>query len=212
MQFLSILPALLSLASALPTSIISRDANAALFQSKNLHILPLGASITYGYHSSDGNGYRETLRNLLSPAAVTYVGSQCSGSMSNANNEGHPGWLVGNMQGVATQDLPQKPNVVLIYVGTNDMIFGNAAQAPSDMQKLVTYLTTNLPDSLIVVSKLFLNADPAVQARIEKFNAQLSTIQWPANVVLADLSSALLHSDLGPDGIHPNDSGPVNEL
>ena len=127
--------------------------------------------------------------------------------MTNANSEGHPGWLVSGMRGVAAQDLAQKPNIVLIYVGTNDMIFGNAAKARSDMQKLVAYLTTNLPDSLIVVSKLFISAGLAAQVRIERFNAQLSATKWPANVVLADLSSALLLSDLGPDGIHPNDGG-----
>jgi hypothetical protein len=55
----------------------------------NLRILPLGDSITYGAGSSDGNGYRLALQNMLSGNNVQYVGSQHSGSMANNSNEGH---------------------------------------------------------------------------------------------------------------------------
>lgn len=48
-----------------------------------LRILPLGASITYGQGSKDGNGYREYLRKLLQRrgAAVDMVGTVHAGKM-----------------------------------------------------------------------------------------------------------------------------------
>jgi hypothetical protein len=51
-----------------------------------LRILPLGASITYGTGSSDGNGYREHLRDLLQLAGFTVnmVGTVRSGRMEDS--------------------------------------------------------------------------------------------------------------------------------
>lgn len=48
-----------------------------------LRILPLGASITWGQKSSDGNGYREHLREMLEKRStvVDMVGNVKSGSM-----------------------------------------------------------------------------------------------------------------------------------
>lgn len=49
-----------------------------------LRTLPLGASITWGYRSPDGNGYREFLRNNMTAAGweVNMIGSLRHGSMS----------------------------------------------------------------------------------------------------------------------------------
>lgn len=49
-----------------------------------LRTLPLGASITWGYKSPDGNGYREFLRNNMTAAGweVNMIGSLHHGSMS----------------------------------------------------------------------------------------------------------------------------------
>ncbi|KAK3617285.1 hypothetical protein LTR56_025386, partial [Elasticomyces elasticus] len=53
-----------------------------------LRMLPLGDSITWGYLSSDGNGYRLDLENLLDGNPVEYIGSQQSGNMADNWNEG----------------------------------------------------------------------------------------------------------------------------
>ena len=127
--------------------------------------------------------------------------------MSNGNNEGHPGFVISQMEAVATPDLEDKPNVVLVYVGTNDMKFGNTEKAPGDMKKLVSFLTGKLPDSLIVVSTLFLNTNPTVQKRIAAFNPHVFGLEKLGNVVIADMSSALSASDISSDGTHPNDGG-----
>ena len=51
-----------------------------------LRILPLGASITWGQGSSDGNGYREHLRTLLLQrnTVVDMVGTVKSGFMADS--------------------------------------------------------------------------------------------------------------------------------
>lgn len=171
------------------------------------------ASITFGEYSSDGNGYREHLKQLLGPANVQYIGTQCSGNMQNGNSEGHSGYLISQMWGVVQPDLPQRPNVILIYVGTNDMLYPvQPDTAPQRLATLVQQLSTRLPNALIVVGNLFIETDPAVQARIDKFNAALPGVIAPlqkkgANVVIADFSHALTKSDLHCDGEHPDDVG-----
>ena len=55
-----------------------------------LRVMPLGASITVGYMSSDGNGYRKYLREQLRYAGwgVDMVGSLANGTMN--DNVRHP--------------------------------------------------------------------------------------------------------------------------
>jgi hypothetical protein len=58
-----------------------------------IKVMPLGASITWGTSSPDGNGYREALRRQLADDAdvpIDLVGSQSSGTMADKDNEGHP--------------------------------------------------------------------------------------------------------------------------
>ena len=53
-----------------------------------LRILPLGDSITDGFASSDGNGYRIGLQEDLSGSKVLYVGDKRAGTMANNDNAG----------------------------------------------------------------------------------------------------------------------------
>lgn len=86
---------LITLSTCAPSNItrdvpdsLQSDADANGLQSREvkpflLRIMPLGASITVGYHSSDGNGYRKWLRQQLrySGWQVDMVGSLSNGSM-----------------------------------------------------------------------------------------------------------------------------------
>jgi hypothetical protein len=69
------------LGRAIPSDIIELDQRQ--YPNIPLRILPLGASITYGVHSSDGNGYRRRLKDQLRSEGweVNMVGSQNSGNM-----------------------------------------------------------------------------------------------------------------------------------
>lgn len=86
-----------------------------------LNIMPTGASITYGINSSDGNGYREDLEDLLAGNPVNFIGTQHSGTMADNAMEGYPGKRIGQVQGIVMGNdiLSHKPNVILINLGTN---------------------------------------------------------------------------------------------
>ena len=85
-----------------------------------MRILPLGASITYGYESSDGNGYRYGLRGALvnDGNVVNMIGSLNGGTMHNNNVEGWVGFRIAEVAQKAEISLPLMPNVVIIHVGS----------------------------------------------------------------------------------------------
>ena len=82
-----------------------------------LRILPLGDSITWGYTSPDGNGYRLQLYNDLSGDNVVFAGVIQSGNMIDNWNGGYPGQTIQYIAGQAPQSLAQHPNIVLFMAG-----------------------------------------------------------------------------------------------
>ena len=77
--------ALVGAQHALPAMVARRDDDPIVPGHSNfpLRILPLGASITWGQKSSDGNGYRGHLRDMLQKRStvVDMVGTMKSGNM-----------------------------------------------------------------------------------------------------------------------------------
>lgn len=91
-----------------------------------LRILPLGASITVGYKSKDYNGYRQYLLDRLSGSNVQFVGTVRSGTMKDNWNEGHSGFNIATVQGSNSEALSERPNVILLHVGTNDLDYDSS--------------------------------------------------------------------------------------
>ncbi|MGX6606739.1 ricin-type beta-trefoil lectin domain protein [Micromonosporaceae bacterium Da 78-11] len=180
-----------------------------------LRVLPLGASLTYGVGSSDGNGYREALRKHLVTDAgqpIDYVGSLQSGNSVDRDNEGHGGYRIDQVAAGADAWLAAaRPDVVLLNAGTNDMgQHYQLATAPDRLSALVDQILRSRPTATVVMSTLV--PSRAVNADVLAFNAKLPAIaQAKASagkkVYLADLNSALTIADIGSDGIHPNDGG-----
>lgn len=170
-------------------------------------------SITFGDKSSDGNGYRQDLKTILEGTSntVEIIGSIRSGNMTDNFNEGHSGAVIDQIASF-TSAYRQRPNVILLHAGTNDMNKDlNTATAPQRVDSLVEKLITACPDALIVVAKIVPSRlkDPA--ARIPQFNTAVAglmttRIQKGQHVVVADIFSAVSVGDLA-DGIHPNDGG-----
>jgi len=192
-----------------------------------LRIMPLGDSITWGEHSSTGNGYRQPLLGLLltttsvnttSPCPfpnITYVGTQASGTMSQPANEGWPGYRVAQIATKARASLPvYRPNLVLLMAGTNDVFLNDSlATAPQRLSELIDTCLSLSPDSVVVVAELTPFADAALQAATEVFNAGVRRVvqQWVqagAKVVGVDMQGAggVEVGDL-TDGEHPGDAG-----
>ncbi|PNP80956.1 hypothetical protein FNYG_05771 [Fusarium nygamai] len=122
---------------------------------KNLRILPLGDSITYGYKSSDGNGCCKTLGDLLVRAGntVDMIGSARSGSMDDNDNEGHSGYAISQIAEYNSA-YKQRPNVVLVHAGTTDMGQAGSDTAPERLHSPVGALIAALPDATIIVARI----------------------------------------------------------
>ncbi|MEV7625048.1 SGNH/GDSL hydrolase family protein [Actinoplanes sp. NPDC089786] len=181
-----------------------------------IRVMPLGASITWGTASSDGNGYREGLRQHLAGAgvAIDYVGSQQSGTMADKDNEGHPGWRIDQVAAAVDGWLATyQPDVVLINVGTNDTIQNyDLPNAPARMRSLIQRIVAARPGIAVVFSTLVPSRDAGNNAEAQAFNAQLPAIARDETaaghrVWLADLNGSLTIDDISGDGIHPTDAG-----
>ena len=200
----------LLLAAVLP---ISAGLSCIAQSGTNLRIMPLGDSITHGTESSTLNGYRGPLAAALSGqvAALDFVGTQISGSMSDPDNEGHPAYTINDIATLTNVSLANyKPNVVLLDAGINDLGQGYEASAPTRLGSLIDQILTAEPDATVLVATLIVNGDPTLESERKTFNSQLpAIIQARTNaskhVALVDMG-ALTTADL-MGTLHPNDTG-----
>ncbi|KAI0151141.1 carbohydrate esterase family 3 protein [Pestalotiopsis sp. NC0098] len=183
-----------------------------------LRIEPLGASITHGVASSDGNGYRKRLRDAVvyTGNQVDMVGNNPNGTMQNNQNSGWPGLVINEVHDKSNTDTPEyKPNLVLINAGTNDAIqnidIGNAGNR---MNNLINDIYSQSPQATIILSGLLVNADSGTNSRAKQINTQyqslVSSLQIAgAPIIWADMqgSDGPTLADISSDGTHPVDSG-----
>ncbi|KAI1762607.1 carbohydrate esterase family 3 protein [Hypoxylon sp. FL1150] len=183
-----------------------------------LRIMPLGASITYGYGSKDKDGYRKDLRDKLEAGGneVNMVGDNPSGEMKDNDTEGWKGYTVAMVHEKANKAVPEfKPNLILVNVGTNDCIKNeDLPDAGNRMTSLLNDLYRESPRATVILSTLLVNRDDAVQKRTVDFNDQLKTVAskfqlYGKRLVLVDMQGPKgpLKADLNADGTHPNEVG-----
>lgn len=181
-----------------------------------LRFLCLGASITYGYHSTDGNGYRYALRGKLVADGhdVNMIGYKTGGNMSNNQVEAIDGYRIGQMQAQGNLSLPLQPHVVLIFLGTNGMTQNfQVSTAAQRMGSLVQEVLTKVPNVTVIVATLLPNGNPSAEANTLVSNAALPAVlanltSHGHKVSMVDMHSDWLSlADLGPDGTHPTDLG-----
>ncbi|HEV2646201.1 MAG TPA: ricin-type beta-trefoil lectin domain protein [Acidobacteriaceae bacterium] len=176
--------------------------------------MPLGDSITAGYKSSTGNGYRGDLYSSLSTqvGTVDMVGTLNDGPTADPDHEGHSGYEIAQIAALTNTALASyKPNVVLLLAGINDLrLNDDVANAPNRLASLIDQIFSNEPDATVLVAKLIVNATPSVESQVVTFNNALpgiinSRASAGKHIILVD-TSALTTSDLS-DGLHPNDGG-----
>jgi lysophospholipase L1-like esterase len=149
---------------------------------------------------------------MLSGNAVQYVGSQQSGNMIDNYNEGHPGAIITQIASYAKASLPDRPNVVLLMAGTNDVnIPSDPADAPVHLASLIDEIITTCPDAAILVAQLTPVAGAASEALAQTFNAAVpgivaSRVSAGHSVLVVDMTNYVTVKDLA-DGLHPNDVG-----
>jgi lysophospholipase L1-like esterase len=182
-----------------------------------IKIMPLGDSITAGVGSSTRGGYRVQLWKDGTDARwhIQFVGSQVSGpaSLPDRQHEGHPGWRIGQISDHVVNWLQTyRPQVVLLQIGTNDIIYHDSvSSAPARLRSLILQITSTLPGTTVIVAQITPLRNPMLNAQVIAYNRtipsivkQLSVQDVPVRSV--DMYDAVPVSAL-VDGIHPNDSG-----
>lgn len=179
-----------------------------------LRLMPLGDSITWGYASPSGNGYRGYLWDDLAAEghAPDFVGSLRGGTMSDPDNEGHSGWRIDQIAGIADSALAAyQPNVVTLEIGTNDLNGNYQVDTAADrLKSLIDQVTRDVPDATVLVGTLIVSTSGTEEASRPAFNSRLPGIVQSEqsagkHVSLVDMS-ALTTADLA-DSLHPNDNG-----
>jgi lysophospholipase L1-like esterase len=165
-------------------------------------VMGLGDSITAGYQSPNGTGYRTRLRTLL--GTVTYVGSLTD--PKGGRHEGHGGFEADQLaESAAGWTAAARPRVVLLMAGTNDINHGNTpAQAASDLQLLLSEARRGSPSSTFVLAMIPLI--PGKEDQVRDFNARVVSLAKSNGLAFADMQAAVPEGLL-VDGLHPGAAG-----
>jgi len=183
-------------------------------QAAGLRLMPIGDSITAGYRSSTGVGYRGPLwPELINQGnALDFVGSQRGGTMFDPDHEGYYGDRIDQVASLISGELAlYQPNVVLLHIGTNDLGQNyQVSTAPNRLASLIDQIIAADPGVTILVAQLICNSDTSVQSRITSYNNQIpgivqARVNAGKHVYTVSMSSLNL-GDLS-DGLHPNDGG-----
>ena len=175
----------------------------------------MGDSLTWGEGSSDGNGYRLVLANLVqaNDYRISYIGRVKSGNMSNNENEGHRGFLINDVGLIGKPDYSGKPNIGLLWAGANDIIFDvDVINAPQRLGNLIGETVSACPDAVVLVATLLPLLAPHASNKTIDFNAAVTALvaefemkkEKVALVVMLRVSKTHIHAS---DGIHPTDEG-----
>ncbi|KAJ5520741.1 Lipase GDSL [Penicillium fimorum] len=207
----------LTLVSASPTISDRSGSDVFMLQARDtkpfpLRILPLGASITMGYKSKDGNGYRKWLREQLRYAGweVDMVGTLKSGTMHDNDHDGHTGWRIDQIAAHAEKIISQQPNLILLNAGTNDALQDYKVDtAGKRMDSLLTYLFDKIPNTTIILSTLTYNGkNTELGTDISMQYLKLAADRRAQNdrLVIADMGT-FIQWDQFVDKIHPTAAG-----
>jgi lysophospholipase L1-like esterase len=206
-------------------SAISPGEGCPSVQGLDLRIVGIGDSITWGYQSSDGQGYFTTLDSNLgtvaagcTPNTYEFVGSQISGAF---RDEGYPGLTVSEIQMKVESSgtLKQRPNLILLMAGTNDMNQGaDPIATVASLSSFIDYLFEQCPDAVILVQHIpaigtgqFTSTISATQINVIKYNAGISAmvdtkIAQGRHISRVHQRTTILDHYPG-DTLHPNDLG-----
>ncbi|BBH63934.1 SGNH hydrolase [Actinoplanes sp. OR16] len=184
-------------------------AAAAPAEQQAIRIMPLGDSLTFGKGDKTENGYRNWLFSWLTLSGVDadFVGSQSDGTGTDTGHEGHPGWRIAWLtRHVDYWMSTYKPQVVLLDIGTNDLIRNQANGSTQRLGKLIDRIVAADPDVKIVLAKLLVVKHKNAR-EFRAFNAKLAKVaaRHPRNVTLVDMS--VIPASDTVDGVHPDQDG-----
>ncbi|KAI9170782.1 hypothetical protein HJFPF1_00255 [Paramyrothecium foliicola] len=195
----------------------------AVKKGTKLRILGVGDSITVGFLSDrdggDGNGYRLKLQENLSEDDVSFVGTESAGgSMSGNNFAAWSGKTIKYISDHVEPSLQQRPNIVLVHAGTNDMNpnlgiakEGNDPRGAAErLGKLIDQIAEACPDATILVAMIISTCDAAQQSNTAQYQGLVPEVvqirRAAGKKVLAVDFTTFPISSLR-DCIHPTNQG-----
>ncbi|KAF6833212.1 hypothetical protein CPLU01_05731 [Colletotrichum plurivorum] len=188
-----------------------------------LRILGVGDSITVGFLSDrnggDGNGYRRQLKSDLSKDEVVFAGTETmSGTMSGNRFAAWSGQTIKYIDDHVENSLKQRPNIVLVHAGTNDMNpslniakEGNDPAGAADrLGKLLDKIIKACPDATVLVGMIINTCDPNQSPRTKEYQALIPGVVKKRkdaghHILAADFTS--YETDHLQDCIHPTNDG-----
>jgi lysophospholipase L1-like esterase len=200
----------------------------ALYSISTLHavtkIMPLGDSITWDWHFSDGrsdayrSGYRNYLWYKLKDAGydVNFVGSQHNGGAVrpayDGHNEGYTGWTSHRIADKIYSLLEKNtPDIILLHIGTNDPYYSISDNANGVTRILneIDRFEKNKGIKIHVVLAQIINMYK-YRSWVDSFNKNLTAIaknriRSGDNITLVNMQSAVGWNLV--DGLHPNNTG-----
>ncbi|KAH6888521.1 GDSL-like Lipase/Acylhydrolase [Thelonectria olida] len=202
----------------LPLNLTNATGGKAIKEGTKLRVLCAGDSITSGWMSSDGNGYRLKLQEDLSEDDLVFAGELTTGNMTDGYFAAWPGKTIQYISDHIGPSLDQQPNIILLHAGTNDMddrpersIEGNdPVKTAKRLGDLVDQMIEACPDAVILVAVIIGTCDPHKATTTPEYQALIPGIveeRRAANhSVLAVDFSVFPEEDL-QDCIHPTDTG-----
>lgn len=176
-----------------------------------VRIMPLGDSITDGFHHP--GGYRVKLWQDLVAAGrtVDFVGTMTNGPspLGDQDHEGHSGWRIDELHSEIIRWLyATDPRTILLQIGTNDITQNHdVANAPARLSALIDRIMQTKPNAKLFVAKIT-PLNNGLGQQVTNYNNAIPGIvagKGP-NVHLVDMYSALTTADI-EDTVHPTPGG-----
>lgn len=184
-----------------------------------LKIMPLGASSTAGARSPETGGYRGHLERMLAADGIAFdfVGSQQQGPpwMADRDHEGHGGTTIPEILGsVPGWIRATHPDVVLLHVGTNDLLRGaSGAETTARLQMVLTAIWAaedGRPDPYVVVAGVWAPMTAKERSKADYTVGAAALVAGLRGqgrpVTFADTANLLATGNVA-DGLHPSPSG-----
>ncbi|WP_375435492.1 GDSL-type esterase/lipase family protein [uncultured Hymenobacter sp.] len=182
--------------------------------------MPFGDSVTQG--DAQHNSYRRPLWIKLQNGGyyVDFVGSQNSnfaGPPRNTdfdlNHEGHWGWRADELlYSVTDWASTYHPDIVLLHVGTNDMLQGQSVSSTVDeISQIIDRLRSVNPNVKLLLAKL-IPTTRSINGTISALNEALAGLASQKNTTQSSVTLVDQNANFDAyadtyDGVHPNDGG-----
>jgi len=124
------------------------------------------------------------------------------------SHEGHSGWTIQQIDDIVPEPaLSPSPHIVLLHIGTNDMV-RSPSGASGRLEALIDQILADLPDALLVVAKIIpLPGNGTLMSFNDSIPAMVrERASGGKHIVLVDQFMGFPNSELG-DGVHPNQAG-----